>query len=296
MIFYYNHKSINDLTTQELDLLGFDGIFKYAQEHNMDPNLLFEQIKCLETDIRTMGSRPFDMTHGSNRALFNEWTNKYIDFFNRYAKYEKQAYIILGNIASGKSTFAKSIEEETGSIIIDPDRYKMGEMTEHGYFEGFTSLYKQPTDRERLQDPCSDATKQTLAEASNLGMNIIMPKATTSYEKLEKQLQVLMAQNYDIHLILFESPIQDCANRNYFRYLVKEYAEVHENGIQSHGRFVPVSVITNIGDGTFTTFAKAHKTGRFKSYKAYFNSGSFGNDSKRYTNEEIDLETMGLKR
>ena len=50
MIYYYNHKSINDLTTQELDLLGFDGIFKYAQDHNMNPNLLFEQIKSLDTE------------------------------------------------------------------------------------------------------------------------------------------------------------------------------------------------------------------------------------------------------
>ena len=291
MIYYYKHKSIADLSPQELDLLGYDGVVKYAQEHNMNPETLFEKIKNLECEIRSMGSRPFDMSHGSNLALFNEWTNRYIEFFNNHAKYNKQAYIILGNIASGKSTFAKSIEEQTSSIILDPDRYKMGEMTENGYFEGFTSLYKQPTDRERLQDPCGDAIKKTLVDVSNEGMNIIMPKATTSLTKLEKQLQILTDKNYDIHLILFESPIQDCADRNYFRYLIKEYAG-QENGIQSHGRFVPVSVITNIGDGTFTTFAKARQSGRFKSYKAFFNKGSFGSNTASYTNEEIDLETM----
>lgn len=292
MIYYYKHKSITDLLPQELDLLGYDGVSQYAKEHNMSEIELFGQLKNLESEIQAMGSRPFDMSTGSNRALFNKWTNKYIDFFNKNAKYEKQAYIILGNIASGKSTFAKSIEEPTASIILDPDRYKMGEMTENGYFEGFTSLYKQPTDRERLQDPCSDAIKQTLVDVSNEGMNIIMPKATTSLTKLEKQLQVLTDKNYDIHLILFESPIEDCANRNYFRYLIKEYSKEPENGVQSHGRFVPVSVITNIGDGTFTTFAKAHRSGRFKSYKAFFNKGTFGSNTASYTNEEIDLETM----
>ena len=180
MIFYYKHKSINDLSQEELNLLGYDGVLKYAEEHGMSAQMLFEQIKQLELEIQTMGARPFDMSQGSNLALFNEWTNKYIDFFNNNASYNKQAYIILGNIASGKSTFAKTIEQETGSIIIDPDRFKMGESTKHGFFEGFTSLYHQPTDRERLQDPCSDACKQTLRNASDMGMNIIMPKSTTS--------------------------------------------------------------------------------------------------------------------
>lgn len=292
MIYYYKHKSITDLLPQELDLLGYEGVSKYAKEHNMNEIELFGQLKNLESEIQAMGSRPFDMSTGSNRALFNKWTNKYIDFFNKNAKYEKQAYIILGNIASGKSTFAKSIEEPTASIILDPDRYKMGEMTENCYFEGFTSLYNQPTDRERLQDPCSDAIKQTLADVSNEGMNIIMPKATTSLTKLEKQLQVLTDKNYDIHLILFESPIEDCANRNYFRYLIKEYSGEQEHGKPVRGRFVPVSIITNIGDGTFETFAKAYKNGRYKSYHAYYNKGSFGADSSQYKNEEIDLNTM----
>lgn len=292
MIFYYKHKSINDLSQEELNLLGYDGVLKYAEEHGMSAQMLFEQIKQLELEIQTMGARPFDMSQGSNLALFNEWTNKYIDFFNNNASYNKQAYIILGNIASGKSTFAKNIEQETGSIIIDPDRFKMGESTKHGFFEGFTSLYHQPTDRERLQDPCSDACKQTLRNASDMGMNIIMPKSTTNITKLEKQLQILVSKNYDIHLIMFESPITDCANRNYFRYLIKEYSGEQEHGKPVRGRFVPVSIITNIGDGTFETFAKAYKNGRYKSYHAYYNKGSFGADSSQYKNEEIDLNTM----
>ena len=179
MIFYYKHKSINDLSQEELNLLGFDGILKYAEEHGMNPQMLFEKIKQLELDIQTMGCRPFDMSQGSNLELFNEWTNKYIDFFNNNASYNKQAYIILGNIASGKSTFAKTIEQETQSIIIDPDRFKMGESTKHGFFEGFTSLYHQPTDRERLQDPCSDACKQTLKNVLEVEVKLYKIKIHT---------------------------------------------------------------------------------------------------------------------
>jgi len=39
-------------------------------------------------------------------------------------------------------------------------------------------------------------------------------------------------------------------------------------------------------------FAKAYKNGRYKSYHAYYNKGSFGADSSQYKNEEIDLNTM----
>ncbi len=292
MIYFYKHRSINDLTQTELDLLGHDGVAQYAREHNLPENQLLDTIKKLEHDIKVMGQNPFDMSHGKNLDLMNTWVDRYIDFFNQHARYEKQAYVILGNIASGKSTYARSIEEQTGSIIIDPDRFKMGEDTPNGYFEGFTSLYQQPTDRERLQDPCSDAAKKTLANTADLGMNVIIPKATTSLEKLERQLQVLTDKNYDIHLIMFESPIQDCANRNYFRYLVKQFTPMTVNGRAIQGRFVPVSIITNIGDGTFTTFAKAHSKGLYKSYKAFYNKGSYGTDHSQYTNEEIDLETM----
>ena len=290
MIYHYKHKSIRDLSHQELDLLGYEGIYQYAQEHNMNPASLFETIKQLESDIFQMGNQPFDMTKGKNLDLMNKWVDKYITYFNNHASYEKQAYVILGNIASGKSTYARQIEKDVNAIIIDADRFKMGEETTHGFFEGFTSLYNVETDRERLQDPCSDATKKVLTNASNLGMNLILPKASSSIEKLEKQLEVLMKNNYDIHLILFESPIEDCANRNYFRYLVKQYAPDKE----SFGRFVPISILTNIGDGTFNTFAKAYKQQRYKSFKGFFNKGSFGSDTAKFTNEEIDLPSMQI--
>ena len=290
MIYHYKHKSIHDLSQQELDLLGYEGIYQYAKEHNMSPAELFDTIKKLESDISQMGNQPFDMSKGKNLELMNTWVDRYITFFNNHANYEKQAYVILGNIASGKSTYARKIEQDANAIIIDADRFKMGEETSHGYFEGFTSLYNVDTDRERLQDPCSDATKKVLANVSDLGMNLILPKASRSLEKLEKQLEILHKKNYDIHLILFESPIEDCANRNYFRYLVKQYAPDQK----SHGRFVPISILTNIGDGTFTTFAKAYKQKRYKSFKGFFNKGSFGTDASKFVNEEIDLPSMQI--
>lgn len=290
MIYFYKHKSMNELSSAEINLLGFDGVKKFALENNLDPNIVFNKIKTLESDIKHLTESPIDITSPQNFKLLNTWLNRYVDYFNKFATFGKQAYVIIGNIASGKSTFAREIEQETKSIIIDPDKYKMGEQTEKGYFEGLTSLYHKPTDRERMQEPCSVACEKTLEIVSDAGMNLIMPKASTSLEKLEKQLERLSAKNYDIHLILIDAPIEDCANRNYYRYLIKEYGR--DNSVKrspsEHGRFVPLSVITNIGDSSYETFVRALKTKgkiKFKSFKAYYNSDT-------HDREEIDTKTM----
>jgi len=287
MIYFYKHHDMNNLSHSEINLLGYSGVAKYAFERNLDPNEVFAAIKQLEQDIKLLEEPAFSLDDPANINLLNKWENYYIDYFNHGAKYDKQAYILLGNIACGKSTYAKKIEEQTGSIIIDPDRYKMGEQTSTGFFEGFTSLYKKPTDRERMQDLCGDAAKKTLRTVADLGMNLILPKATASYSKLEKQLSGLIEKNYDIHLILFDTPIKDCADRNYYRYLIKEYQRQQNPNEQSNtgGRFVPVSVITNIGDHPYEVFATALENKRFTSYKAFFNS-------KNTDNEEIDINTM----
>lgn len=295
MIYFYEHKSMNSLSPQEIDLLGFNGVRKFAIERGLDPMNVFDNIKSLEAEIKNMGNKPFDMSSGKNLEMFNRWVDRYIDYFNNCAVHDKQAYIILGNIASGKTTLAKDLEQPTNSIIIDPDKFKMGEETKKGYFEGFTSLYHKPTDRERMQDPCSDAGKQVLKNSAELGLNIILPKAAYSLEKLEKQLQVLVEADYDIHLIQIEAPMTDCADRNYYRYLIKEYQRIKEISVgqnnhnlmlgKTHGRFVPVSIITNIGDNSYNTFIKAVKKGKFASYSAFYNDSMI-------RNEQIDIETM----
>lgn len=292
MIYYYKHKSLDELSQTEIDLLGNEGIEKYALEHNLDSKIVKKDIKNLETEIENIAKNQFTLDSKQKIDMYNEWVNKYVTYFNKNAKHEKQAYVLIGNIGCGKSTYAKNIENSTSSIIIDPDRYKMGEETERGYFGGFTELYKKPTDRELMQELCGQATKDTLKQVAETGMNLILPKATTSQEKLEKQLDCLVKNNYDIHLILIEAPIQDCASRSYYRFLIREYckSEPLKNGEYKHGRFVPVSVITNIGDGCFTTFVKSYKNSniRYKSFKAFYNDNNKHNNNS----EELDIETM----
>lgn len=281
MIYFYRHNNTDNLSMEELDMLGIDGIKRFSEETGVSFEEALAHVKELESKLASMKIEQFDMSSGKNQELFNYWVNNYIKYFNQHATQNKQAFVILGNISSGKSTYAKELEAEKQAIIIDPDRFKMGENTPVGHFEGFTSLYQVDTDRERMQEPCGDAAKKVLDNVSKEGLNLIIPKATKTLEKLNKQLQILFDRGYDVHLIQIETPLEECANRNYFRYLINEYAA------DSHGRFVPVSVIKDIGDHTFITFARAMKESgkRYKSFKAFYNS-------KNTRNEEIDLETM----
>lgn len=287
MIYYYKHKSLDELSQTELDMLGYDGVIRYAMEHDMPADELFLTIKKLERDVKELNAKSLDVSSGEYLDQLNFWLDRYVDYFNNGAKHDRQAYIVIGNVASGKSTFSQKLEQETQSIIVDSDRYKTGEHTPAGFFEGFSSIYT-PLTRDAIQEPCSIAGKKTLDLVSDEGLNLILPKASTSADKLEKQLKILENKNYDIHLILIEAPTEECANRNYFRYLIREYAqEINPNGKTSHGRFIPVSVVIDRGDKSFTTFAHAYGRKRYKSYKAFYND-------KTTPFEELDLETMQM--
>ena len=111
MIRYYKHRAMSSLTPQEIDLLGNDGILEFSKQTGVPFLEVYDQIKALERKLKTVPIEQFDMTTGKNNDLFNEWVEKYITFFNKHAKHNRQAYVLLGNIASGKSTYAKSLEK-----------------------------------------------------------------------------------------------------------------------------------------------------------------------------------------
>lgn len=286
MIYFYKHKKLSEFSQEEIDLLGTDSIKQFAESNGLDFKKVYDEIQNLENQIKNTQTMPLDTENDTKvKAKFEFAINHYIDFFNKNASFDKQAYVVIGNISSGKSTYANEIEEDTHSIIIDSDRFKCGEQTKNGYFEGLSSFFSAE-DRERLQQPCSIANAKVTEKISQTGMNIIMPKAPTSYAKLEKTIANLIKNNYDIHLIYFDAPYADLANRSYFRFLVQEYKKaIDPNGNQIHGRFVPISVIKNYGDPCHETFAKALTTGRFKSCKAFFSS-------KDEPRQEIDTATM----
>ncbi len=286
MIYFYRHKCLDEFSQSEINLLGYDGIKKFAEERNLSAEEVFQQIKQLESLIERTKSIPLDLNSPDVNFALENSINQYVDFFNKNANYNKQAYVIIGNIGSGKSTYADMIEEDTHSIIIDSDRFRTGENTKNGFFEGFSSLYS-PEGNQKIQKSCTLASAIASEKIAQMGMNIIIPTAPNSEEYLDKKIKALLENNYDIHLIFIDAPYPELANRTYFRYLVKEYEQkLDPNGNLMRGRFAPLSIIKSFGDPCFDTFAKTYHKKRFKSYQAFYN------DQNTNGNKAIDLTTM----
>lgn len=299
MIYFYKHKSVSDYTPEEIDLLGYGGILKFANQNGADPSEIYAKVKMIEHAVGKLHSlgqtEPNETQKKFIAENFERCIDEYISFFNGHAAHDKQAYVVLGNISSGKSRYAKNLEKNANSMIIDSDRFKMGEANEKGEYAGFSPLYKVPTDREVLQEVCSDASKIAIDRASSEGYNLVLPKASTSLQKLERQLEILQKRGYDIHLIQIECPLDTCANRSYYRFLVKQYAKVYgldEKGtLAQSGRFVPVEVVKKHHDGSYVTFYEAFKAKRYSSYKAYYNDDTMPK-TPQGGGSPIDLETM----
>lgn len=286
MIYFYRHKRLNEFSQEEIDMLGYEGVSKFAEEHGLQPDKVFAEVKALERQIEQTKTTILDPSSPNVKKLLDKSVSEYIEFFNKNANYQKQAYVVIGNIGSGKTTYADMIEEDTHSIIIDSDRFRTGENTKNGFFEGFSSLYS-PEDNQKIQKSCTLASAIASEKISQTGMNIIIPTAPNSEEYLDKKIKALIENNYDIHLIFIDAPYPELANRTYFRYLVKEYEqELDPNGNLMRGRFAPLSIIKSFGDPCFDTFVKTYHKKRFKSYQAFYN------DKNTNGNESIDLKTM----
>ena len=284
MIYFYKHKTLNDLSENEINFLGYNGVEKYASMTGRDPKELYAQILKLEAEIQKVKDNPKIIDSPNFNFLFEKSIDEYIKYFNKGASYNKQAYFVIGNIASGKSKYARQLETETQSIIVDSDRIKMGENTNIGFYEGISSLYS-PENRDYLQVKGSKAIAKVIENISLTGMNLVLPTAPTSFEILENKAKKLYEKGYDIHLILMEVPITECANRNYLRFLKKEFSnELDPNGNPIRGRFVQRSVLINRADSCYSTFCNAYSSKRYKSYKAIYN------DSEK--RDELDLESM----
>lgn len=286
MIYFYRHKRLNEFSQEEIDMLGFNGVSQFAKEHGLSPDDVFAQVKELEKKIEQTKSISLDTSNNQIQSLLEKSVSEYIDYFNKNANYHKQAYVVIGNIGSGKSTYASKLEEDTNSIIIDSDRFRMGENTNNGYFEGFSSLYS-PENNQKIQKSCTLASVIASEKIASTGMNIIVPTTPNSEEYLDKKIQALIKNNYDIHLIYFDAPYPELADRSYFRFLIQEYEQkLDPNGNVIRGRFAPISIIKRIGDPCFDTFVKTLHKKRFKSYKAFYN------DKSTNGNVEIDLNTL----
>lgn len=151
---------------------------------------------------------------------------------NSEVQCNKQAFILIGLPASGKSSIAVKISEEFGAIILDSDYAKRKFPEFRSSFKGaylvhtesdsmiFSPRMEEPNDFETLLDKCL-----------SIQANIIIPKIGSNTESVEMLAKMLKDDyNYDVHLTLIDLDRKKATVRAIERF-------------RKSGRYVPLGLI-----------------------------------------------------
>lgn len=180
----------------------------------------------------------------------NEYYNTY-----RASKQERQAYIVIGPPAAGKSTIANPLVQSTGSILIDSDIVKMGDAKTG--FQGIPE-YGTGDGAGAVHDESSFIADNVLDLAVENGDNIVYPKVGGKADNIRALAADLRTHGYTTHLILNELPIEKAMERNNNRY-------------RETGRLVNPKYLMNIGNKPIRTFLELQQEGAFDNYERYSN-------------------------
>jgi len=145
-------------------------------------------------------------------------------------KAQKNAYILIGLPASGKSTIARRIANQYGAMILDSDFAKRKLPEYHGYQWGASIVHEESStiifgnDQEKF-DPL-------ISKAVEAKYNIVIPKIGSSVEEIVSYSDLLKLKglDYKVHLTLVNLPKEKATLRALGRY-------------KSTNRYVPLSLI-----------------------------------------------------
>jgi len=135
-------------------------------------------------------------------------------------KSNKQAYILIGLPASGKSGIATKIAEDSGAIIIDSDFAKRKLPEFHSHLYGASIVHQESSNITfgfQIENPQSI---ESLYELCIKNMyNVIIPRIGQNPKSII-ELASALKQNkgYDVHLILVSLPKRDATIRAVYRY------------------------------------------------------------------------------
>ncbi len=203
---------------------------------------------------------------------------------NTILKSEKQAFIIIGLPASGKSTVASDIADDFGAFIVDSDytKRKLPEFNKHLY--GANVVHEessQITFGFKIDNP--DNVKSLYEVCIEKGHNVIIPKIGQSPKSILKLATILNQENgYDVHLILISLPKREATIRAIYRF-------------KKTKRYVPLGLIFD-GYGNDPTlcywYLRSKHNGIFKSFGCISNDVPL-NEKPVYT--DVDRESPVLK-
>lgn len=141
----------------------------------------------------------------------------------------KQAFLLTGLPASGKSTIATKFADNFGAVILDSDFAKR-KLPEYSDSPAGAALVHEESDVIIFGDDSNPSFSPLIQKCYNDGTNIVIPKIGHNYKSLETFAMNLSILGYEVHLTLVSLDRRIATVRAIDRYLRTD-------------RYVPLSLI-----------------------------------------------------
>ena len=162
---------------------------------------------------------------------------------------ERQAFIVIGPPAAGKSTIARALSEQVRALVIDSDVAK-AKLPE---FQGGRNAAAVHVESVAIVGDF------VLPRAVAAGDNILLPRVGKTADDVRDLAAALRSAGYSVHLILNHLDRAETTRRAIARW-------------QRTGRFVDPDYVYNVvGDRPLQTYNQLKKEGGFDSYAYYVN-------------------------
>lgn len=175
-------------------------------------------------------------------------------------KSEKQAIIISGLPASGKSTIASKIADSIGAIILDSDfaKRKFPEFEE----DFGASLVHEESSIVVFGDKNANAEPCLKGYCISEGHNVVIPKIGNDRKSIISLAEYFRGYDYDVHLVLVSLNRQTSTKRAFNRFLKTD-------------RYVPLSLIFDLyANDPMLAYYRMKNNENFKSYGKVSTEGS----------------------
>ena len=197
------------------------------------------------------------MKAGAAKAYLRDVAAAYADKDDGVGlKSDKQARILLGPPAAGKSTSAEEIARSEGYAIVDGDDAKKV-IPEFDGGVGASAVHEES----------GALSAQVLLDMLDRGDNVILPLVGASPSSIEKRIALLKAKGYSVTVDLVDVKEDEAARRMASRAL-------------RTGRHIASSYFASIGDGPLKTYE--HLKAKFKDMGFGRIDGNGGPKEERY--------------
>ena len=245
------------------------------EEFNKAQKQMLAQDRILRKWVDANGDAKKHNENNSRRMSFERRVlGSYYNEGRGYAR-DKQAYLILGLPAAGKSSLAEPLSKQKQALIVDSDEFKK-RLPEFENGAGANYVHEES----------ADMANALMNRAIEDGTNIVYPVVGKTPKSLQEKIDKLKDGGYDIHLAYVDLPMKKATTRAVNRYILE-------------GRLVGLDYISGIGDKALVNFNDFKNKEGITDYAFYDNDVKFGEPPKLvegtdYLNKDIDLSSENI--